>query len=484
MSGIAALCSKTKGMCVMSADVIVIGGGFAGLTAANRCAEHGLKVVVLEAGADPLYWCNSRITTGALHIAFRSPREAADDLFDVIMETSGGTARRDLARAITSRAAATIDWMKQAGAEFIDHPRRSNGVQMLAPLRIMRAGLDWETRGPNLFLQKLENSLLAGGGELRRGCRATVIEQDNGCITGVTYEGPAGAETLAGRVVVIADGGFQANEELVGRHITSRGGDLQRRNAGTGRGDGLRMAMDIGAASVGLDTFYGHVLSRDAMENDQLWPYPQVDLICGQSLVVDRTGQRFADEGQGGIYMANAIARLAEPLSATAIFDAAVWEDAKTTDNVPPNPSLPDNGGTVIEAADLPTLAKKAGIDADGLTNTIDAYNRFVAAGGKTPLSPVRTAKDIKAFPVATPPYYAIPVCAGITVTSGGLAVNGQGAVVDADDKPIVGLYAAGSAVGGIEGGPNAGYVGGLIKSFGIGLIAADSIAATMGRSS
>jgi fumarate reductase flavoprotein subunit len=462
----------------MSVDVIVIGGGFAGLTAANRCAEHGLAVVVLEAGADALYWCNSRITTGALHINFRNPRDPADELFDAIMATTDGTAREDLARALTSRAAATLDWMEAAGAKFIEHPRRSTGVKMLAPLREMRAGLDWEESGPNLFLQKLEKSLLERGGALRRGSRATAIERDNGRVTGVTVEGPAGTETIAGRAVVIADGGFQANDEMVSRNITPRGGDLQRRNAGTGRGDGLRMATEIGAATAGLDKFYGHVLSRDALENDQLWPYPQVDLICAQSLVVDRAGRRFADEGQGGIFIANAIARLAEPLSATAIFDATVWEDALTTDNVPPNPSLPDNGGTVIEADDLAILAQKAGIDPGGLAATVAGYNDFVQ--GATSIEPARTTDQNKAFPCTKPPYYAIPVCAGITVTSGGLAVNGRGEVVDSEDKPIAGLYAAGSAVGGIEGGPRAGYVGGLIKSFGIGLIAADSIATAL----
>ncbi len=95
----------------------------------------------------------------------------------------------------------------------------------------------------------------------------------------------------------------------------------------------------------------------------------------------------------------------------------------------------------------------------------------------------MRCIDQIKAFPVTSPPYYAIPVCAGITVTSGGLAVNGRGEVVDGDDRLIAGLYAAGSAVGGIDGGPRAGYVGGLIKSFGIGLIAADSIAEAIGAS-
>ena len=208
----------------MSVDVIVVGGGFAGLTAANRCAEHGLKVAVLEAGHDELYWCNSRITTGALHVAFRNPREPADGLLDAVMETTDGTARRDLARSLTQRASATIDWT------------------VLAPLREMRAGLDWERSGPNLFLQHLEKSLLGRGGDLRRGCRATGIEREGGRITGVTFDSTDGTQFIAGRAVVIADGGFQADEELVGRHITARAGDLQRRNAGTGKGDGLRMA--------------------------------------------------------------------------------------------------------------------------------------------------------------------------------------------------------------------------------------------------
>jgi len=466
----------------MPFDVIVIGGGFAGLTAANRCAEHGLKVVVLEAGEAALYWCNSRITTGALHVAFRNPREPADGLFDAIADATDGTARPDLARALTARASSTIDWMEAAGAQFIDHPRRSNGVRMLAPLREMRAGLDWEASGPNLFLQTLEKSLARRGGELRRGCRATAIKRESGGIAGVSFDGPDSASFIAGRVVVVADGGFQDDQVQVGRYITPRAGDLQRRNAGTGRGDGLRMAMEVGAATVGLETFYGHVLSRDAMDNDQLWPYPQVDLICAQSLVVDPKGRRFADEGQGGIYLANAIARLDEPLSATAVFDASVWEDARTTDNVPPNPALPEAGGTVIEAADLMSLAREAGIDPDGLAATVAGYNDFVR--GAASIDPVRSTGRIKAFPVDRPPYYAIPVCAGITVTSGGLAVNGRGEVVDSDDRPIPGLYAAGSTVGGIEGGPRAGYVGGLIKSFGIGLIAADSIAETIGAAS
>ena len=191
-----------------------------------------------------------------------------------------------------------------------------------------------------------------------------------------------------------------------------------------------------GAATVGLDRFYGHVLSRDAMTDDRLWPYPQLDVICAKGIAVTPDGRRFADEGLGGICLTNAIAALDDPLSATAVFDSTVWEDARATDNVPPNPSLPDNGGTVIEA------------------------------GFHVP------------HPVARPPFYAVPLCAGLTVTSGGLAIDAQARVMDSEGEPIPGLYAAGSSAGGLEGGPQVGYVGGLIKAFCLGLIAGDAIAA------
>ena len=175
----------------------------------------------------------------------------------------------------------------------------------------------------NALLQKLGQQLIERGGELRRGTRAQRLLHDNGKITGVEVITDQGAHTLHANSVVIADGGFQANAEYVKQYIGCNISQLQRRNAGTGIGDGMRMATDIGAAAFGLDSFYGHVLSRDAMTNENLWPYPQVDLICATSIVVDSNGQRFTDEGIGGIFIANAIARLDNPLSATAIFDSA-----------------------------------------------------------------------------------------------------------------------------------------------------------------
>jgi fumarate reductase flavoprotein subunit len=238
------------------------------------------------------------------------------------------------------------------------------------------------------------------------------------------------------------------------------------------------MAMEIGAAAVGLDKFYGHVLSRDVLNNEHLWPYPQLDVVCARGIVVTPDGRRFANEGLGGIYMTNAIAGLADPLSAVAVLDSTVWEDAKESDIVPPNPSLVDNGGTVLAADTLDDLAQKAGIDGAGLLATVEEFNGLVGAGSAPALTPERTTVTYPAHILEKAPYYAIPLCAGITVTSGGLSVDGAARVLDDAENPIPGLYAAGSVVGGLEGGPRAGYVGGLIKAFGIGRIAGQVIAA------
>jgi len=147
---------------------------------------------------------------------------------------------------------------------------------------------------------------------------------------------------------------------------------------------------------------------------------------------------------------------------------------------VPPNPSLTENGGTVLQADSLAELAGLAGLDAAGVSATVQDYNDLIRAGSAPAMSPARTTQTFPAHTIDKPPFYAIPLCAGITVTSGGLCVDGRARVLDTDEKPIVGLYAAGSAVGGLEGGPRAGYVGGLIKAFAIGRIAGREIASEL----
>ena len=219
---------------------------------------------------------------------------------------------------------------------------------------------------------------------------------------------------------------------MVRAHISPAPEKLLARNGGTATGDGLRMAQAVGAASTGLATFYGHLHSRDAMHSDRLWPRPYADEIAAAGIVIDADGRRFADEGIGGIYLSNVVARLPDPLGATIIFDQPIWDGPPGRGHAqPPNPLLPEAGGTLHRAGTIAELAGLIGIAPQRLEQLVSEYNAAVDAGTLHLLSPPRRSDRYKAWPIRTAPFYALPICAAITNTMGGIAVDGNGAVLD-----------------------------------------------------
>ena len=213
------------------------------------------------------------------------------------------------------------------------------------------------------------------------------------------------------------------------------------------------------------------------MTTDRLWPYPQIDAVATAAIVVDTRGRRFLDEGLGGISIANDLARLDDPLCATVICDAAIWETAGRAAQIPPNPQLMEGGGTLHRAVSLPALARVAGLDPEVLADTVSTYNAAIRHDALAGLSPPRSSKSGEPMPIDTPPFFAIPICPGITNTMGGIAIDGHGRVRHPDGSTIAGLYAAGGCTGGLEGGGDVGYVGGLIKACVFGLRAGEDAA-------
>jgi len=236
----------------------------------------------------------------------------------------------------------------------------------------------------------------------------------------------------------------------------------------------------MGAQVSELKYFYGHMLSRDSFTNDKVWPYPQLDELGTVGIVVNDAGERFVDEGQGGVFVANTIARLANPLSTWAILDHAIWEGPGRTARIPANPQLANAGGTILKADTIAALAAKTGIAAERLQLTVNAYNQALASAQTSSLAPPRSAQPIVPLPINKPPYYAVPLCAGMTYTFGGIFTDGDGRVMSTRGAPIEGLYAVGATTGGLEGGNGGGYVGGLIKGIAFGMRAAEHIAQTL----
>ena len=457
-------------------DVIVIGAGIAGLVAANRAAQLGKRVIVLEKSKEERYLCNSRYTYGTLHINYTDVAADEDVLFSKIEACSDGFARKDLARAIAKDGRRLVQWLKSEGIDLVDLGGFQTNV--LAPPWREGFGLNWRGYAGDVALARLEENLRQRQGRILRGMRARALKLASGGIE-VATDAAAGAAKFNAVAVVIADGGFQANFDMIRAHICPAPEKLLARNGGTATGDGLRMAQAVGAASTGLDMFYGHLHSRDAMNTVRLWPRPYVDEIAAASIVIDADGCRFADEGLGGIYLSNVVARLPDPLGATIIFDQAIWDGPPGCGYAqPPNPLLLEAGGTLHRAGTIAELAGLIGIAPQRLEDLVRAYNAAIDAGTLHMLLPLRRSDRYRAWPIRTAPFYAIPICAAITNTMGGIVVDGNGAVLDQSDTPMPGLFAAGSTIGGLDGGPNAGYVGGLIKAT-IALRAAEAIAAS-----
>jgi fumarate reductase flavoprotein subunit len=466
-----------------SHDLIVIGGGIAGLIAATRAAELGLRVCVLEKGTDERYLCNTRYTGGTLHVCLHDiMTDAAVLRAAVLSATEGGTGEA-MADAIATDGRRVVRWLQSQGIRFVKASPAAYQNWVLAPPRPARAGLEWQGRGGDVLLRSLGELIAKRGGSLVRGARARALTVRDGRCTGVRADIDGRTSELTARAVVVADGGFQGNLDLVREHISPQPDRLKQRGAATSLGDGLTMAREAGARTTDLGWFYGHVLSRDAMTRDGLWPYPVIDTLAAASMVVDGSGRRFADEGRSGVYLANCIAKLADPLSALVLFDDAIWNEAGKRDLVAINPNVPANGGTILRAGTLAELAQQANLPAQALADSVAEYNSAVQSGTTGKLTPSRRSDRFKPSPIAKAPFYAMPLCAGITYTMGGIAVDEQGCVLRANDESrIEGLYAAGSCAGGVDGGPSAGYVGGLVKCGVLGLRSAEHLARALGK--
>lgn len=456
-------------------DIVVVGGGLAGLCAAVHAQELGLRVVLIEQGDGERYPCNSRYSGGIVHIGFHDPHRPPEQLIDVINRVTGGDVDPGVADAVARDGRRLLRWLQSHGTRFMRFNFKEGYKWSMAPPRRRRPGTDWEGRGPDVTLRRLMAVFLRNGGTLSLRTRARELIVEEGRCTGVVADRDGQEIAFRGRFVVIADGGFQSDAELFRANIGPHFEEVFQRGAANAHGDGIRMAQKVGAGLTRCDRFYGHLLHRDALTNPKLWPYPQADELAVAGIVVDANGKRLFDEGVGGVGLANLLASRQDVSPVFAVFDAKVWDGPGRTARIPANPLMTNAGATFFSADTVRALADEAGIDADGLAETVRAYNEALAHKRGAELTPPRQ-RGVMPQPLDTPSYRAFPLLPGITYTMGGLLIDGHGAVLRADRTPIPGLFAAGAATGGLEGG-NFGYVGGLIKAGVFGLRAADQIA-------
>jgi len=457
-------------------DLIVIGGGLAGMSTAIRAAELGLTVRVLEKGEGDHYLCNSRYTGGLFHIGMDDMRSSPDELVARLERVTNGETRHDLARTLADNAMRAIRWLGAQGVGLIRVGPDGLRQNSLTPPGVRNTGLNWRWRAGDVMLRTLNARLRALGGTFDQGVVASALELEHGRICGVRVERRGKTEVLRAPVVAICDGGYQANPDLLRKYITPAPDRVLMRNAETGCGNGLAMAEAAGAKLHGMGSFYGHIQYREAMTDGRFWPYPVMDSLCVAGLLVNGEGKRFCDESLGGVHIANAMARLEDPLACHVIIDEAIWQGPGRDWLLPANPYLEKAGGRLVSASTFDELAGTIGLDPVKLKSEVAAWNGAVQ--GRHAFAPERVNPAYKPHAVSKAPYHAIPLCAGITYTMGGILTNAAGQVLNQNEQPVPGLLAAGACTGGLEGFSRNGYSGGLSKSATFGMIAGETAAA------
>jgi fumarate reductase flavoprotein subunit len=459
----------------LSSDIVVVGAGLAGFTAAVRASEEGAKVVLIDKSHGEFGDGNILMASGSLRAGGKSPRTDPAELYNSVM--AEGVANPNLVKAWSETCRRAIDWLIRSGVTVIE--KESGRTWLDQESEISLAPVYKKDVGRKT-LTVLKRRLEELRGRYLSGVEGQKLLLENGRVCGVIGAKSGGSIELRGRATILATGGFSANKEMVKRYIGPQADQCKLRGSQRCTGDGLRMALEVGARAVNLQYFYGHLLSRKAIIDDRFWPYPRLDSFVDEGILVGLDGERFVDEGRGDVALANEVARSEDVRGKVLIFDHRTWEAAKddafssSVKTPAPNPWLADHDGEIFFHEAIEGLAKAVGVDAAGLSKTLQRYNHAIETKDFASLAVSRTGrpKPLRA------PFCGLKVVPGITFTMGGVAVNGHCEVLDKNEKAIPGLYGSGDSIGGLMGGYHGGYTGGLMQAIVTGILAGENAAA------
>jgi len=454
-------------------DLLVIGAGLAGWTAALRAAEQGIDVLLVEKSAGEYGNGNTLMASGSYRAAGVSPQSDPSELYARAM--AEGVAYPELVKTWSETCPGSVDWLRSHGIEVF---MANGGRPFLEPKTpISFAPLYRKDVGTNV-LRKLKAAFLSQRGKYTPAFEALrLLMKEPFSVTGVIGRSQQTFVELHSKATILTTGGFSANKEMLVRYVGRHADECKLRGSSSDTGDGLRMAMEIGAKAVNLSYFYGHLLSLKALTDDRFWPYPRVDSLLSEGVLVNRNGLRFVDEGRGDVAVTNDLARTDDVKGACLLFDQEAWENAKApTEPLSPilpaaNPWLMENDGNLYKCETLQELADVLCLDYVNLRTTIESFNRGAEKGRIEGAAIQRTGKT-RPF---RGPLYGLRVVPGITFTMGGVLINGQAQILNLQEQPIKGLYGAGDAIGGLMGGFGGGYMGGLSQAVVTGLIAGEN---------
>ena len=457
--------------------MVVVGGGNAALCAALSASEFNKRILVLERAPEQESGGNSRFTAGLFRVAYAgvddlkkpipdlTPEEIArsdfgtyteEQFLDDMGRVTEYRCDPDLTERLVKRSLPTVEWMRTKGIRFTAAWGRQafniNGkFKFWGGLTVEAVG-----GGPGL-VEGLTNAARKNGIEIWYEAKATGLLLDDSGVEGVKVKRKGKTLQIKSKAVVLAAGGFQADPEWRTRYL-GPGWELAKvRGTRFNTGDGIRMALEAGAAAAGnWSGCHAVAWERNAPEFGDLAVGDQFQKHSYPwGIYINAEGRRFVDEGadfRNYTYAKYGRVILQQPGQfAWQIFDAKV--KAQLRDEYKIKQVTRRVGNTLEELC-----AKLEDTNQKNALEEIQQYNRAVQAD--IPFNPNvkdgRCTKNLKinksnwANTIDTPPFEAYAVTCGITFSFGGLKVNTDAQVISTDGEPIPGLFAAGELVGGI----------------------------------
>ena len=423
-------------------DLIVIGGGAAGLSAALTAAESGFDVLLLEKegdiGGSSLMSGGSLCFAGTDIQAENGVSDSAQTLYEDLRRVGGNENEPDIVRAYTSNQLEVYGWLRGHGVPFAPTVRVSPGNSVRRT----------HTANPATFIPLLlEKALATNRLKIVYGARTErlITDSQSKRVTGAEIGGSDPFFAYARYGVILASGGFTRAPDLIRRFAPNF--SKARFSGGSGNtGDGLLMAWKLGADILDVAYIQGNYGTHpDAKGNAVVHP------VFKGAIAVNKRGNRYVDESIS--YKEHSDACMAQSGHVTyQVMDQSIFEKG---DDTLPSFSFKSRLaiGEMLSADSLADLARQIGVPPANLEDTVERYNNGVQAGEDRDFG--RTEAGGGGGPlvkIERGPFYAYPSTVVVLGTYCGIRVDGALRVVDVLGEDIPGLYAAGEIVGGFHG--------------------------------
>ena len=452
-------------------DVVVVGGGSAGLCAALAAHQRQTRVLLIDKCPKPTRGGNTRFSSGGFRFTYGNledirpllpdlsdeeagrldiPSYESADYCEDVMRATEYLADKKLTTVLAAESYPTVRWLKEMNVKWRLSARSGHSIKVGEKIRFPAGRVISVKDGGQGLVETLFQTAENKGLDILYEAKAlSILFDKKQTISGIRIQTNEGVMDFQTRSVVLASGGFEANAEMRAKYLGSGWDMVKVRGSRYNTGETLKLALAVGAQGAGQwSGCHAVLLNANAPDveavHEQMFSYPY-------GIMVDIDGRRFVDEGED-VYnrtygkLGREVLRLPSKM-AFQIFDQKVVHLLRSE----------YKQDSAVSADSIESLGRQLpSFNWENLVKTIKQFNEAVQEGQFNPsrkdskhTQNITPAKSNWAQRLDSPPYYAYPVTCGITFTFGGLRITEKAEVCDTEDKLIRGLFAAGEITGG-----------------------------------